>query len=238
MHVALAIGIVVWTVLLWIGFWALWFLRWLASLFPAGRPSGPGGPIGGMHRPPPVRVPALQQTILLSPFDLTIVCLVLVFGLLAIILGYLLVRRRATLDAPGPDEERSSVWSWGLFLSQLRDLWMALRGFWRTAAGAVAVSSPAGSTEPAAGQQDDIRSLYRRFLRFAAVMRHPRAPAVTPTEFARLFGRVLPWRSAEVDTITAAYDRARYGLQPVSAERMTAAREALNRLEETNSGHH
>jgi hypothetical protein len=264
LQLGLALGIIGWHILLWIGYWLLLFLRWLSNLFPSGAQqprTQPGcvqppawllhfrrwlsswfgsggeepapGQLGCAQPPPPVRIPEVQDHIPISSSDATILAVVLVFGLLFALVAYLLIRHRVNVDEPGPDDERSSAWSWVLFLSQLRDLWVVLVCYWRgrlrRRQGAIGTNSAGKTTY----EEADIRGLYRRFLRRAAELNHRRPSAVTPLEFARSLNKAVRGRSADIAAVSDAYDQARYGEKAISAKTLAAVREAVTRFEAT-----
>jgi hypothetical protein len=229
MRAAVVAAIVAWQVALWIGYWILLFLRWLSSLFPAGS-EGPLHSRAMLPRPPPrVKLPQLQTHFALSTFNITAVFIVLVFVLLLALLVWLLTRQRARVEAPVQDDERSSVWSWALFLAQLRGLWAWL---WHTRHHGRARHATSGANSPAMPDDEyDVRTLYRRFQQRAAELRHPRAPATTPIEFARSLFRLEPRHSQEIGLVTEIYDRARYGQKTTAPEHRAAMRDAVRRWE-------
>lgn len=61
-----------------------------------------------------------------------------------------------------------------------------------------------------------IRQIYARLLALSARLGHPRPPARTPNEFLPTLASLFPDRRAELECITRAYLRVRYGLLPES----------------------
>jgi hypothetical protein len=59
-----------------------------------------------------------------------------------------------------------------------------------------------------------IRIIYARLLRLGAKLGEPRAPAVTPIEYLKSLERVFPASMDELELITSAYLRVRYGELP------------------------
>jgi len=231
MRVALRIAVVAWHLALWIGYWILLLLAWLVSLIPAG-PAGPLHSRIGRPRPPsPIRLPGLSPHFATVSFDATTVAIVLAAASAVAMLAWLLTRQRTARDTAGSQEERSSAWSWTLFLSQLQALWTALRHR-RPAPHAHATSEPPAT---AGNDERDVRALYRRFQKRAADLHHPRAPATTPMEFARSLLGFAPARAPEIGLIATLYDRARYGQKTISREQKTAMRDAVLRWETPDS---
>jgi len=108
------------------------------------------------------------------------------------------------------NEERTSLWSWGLFLAQLHALRRSLLN--RVRQRVSSPSTPAGTLVAWDEERDiaEIRRLYRRLLKWAAAHGHPRHPSRTPHEFARELRRTLPSYSEAISKITDFYGSARY----------------------------
>ena len=229
MQAAVVVAIIAWQVTLWIGYWILLFLRWLSSLFPAGSQRPLHSRAVLPHAPPHIRLPQLQTHLVVSTFDITAVFVVLVFALLLALLVWLLTRQRTRVEASAQDDERSSVWSWALFLEQLRDLWASLS---QTRLHAHVQHAIPGTSSSAVPEDEyDVRALYRRFLRRAAELRYPREPATTPVEFAGRLFRAEPKHRQEIGLVTEIYDRARYGQEATSPDHSAAMRDAVRRWE-------
>ncbi len=230
MWAAVDIALLAWRVTLWVGYWILLFLAWLSSLFPAWR-AGPLHGGGVVPRPPaPVRLPGISPHFSGPSFDATIIVIALAAAVLLALLAWLLTRQSATVEVAVSDEERSSAWSWTLFLSQLRALWDALwqRQNLRIKPHAGAAPRP---TIIAAADELDVRALYRRFQQRAAELRCPRLPTATPVEFARTLLRFAPARAPDIGMVTEVYDRARYGSKAVAPDQKTTMRDAVQRWE-------
>lgn len=226
MRAAVVAGLFAGHVALWIGYWILVFLAWLSSLFPSGTAGVARGRAFLPKPPPPVEVPKLTPQIAVSPADATIVFVVLAVALLFGLIVWLLSRRRADVDDAATEEERDSVWSWSLFLAQLRGVWAAL---WQRRGALGKSPADTASTQAARGGGDaaDIRGLYRRFQQRAAELRLARSPASTPVEFARRLFRSHPAHAPEIRLITEVYDRARYGQKIIAPEEKTAMHDAV-----------
>ena len=120
------------------------------------------------------------------------------FALLAIWLACRFVKR----DPGADDEERSSLWSWRLFLSQLRQ---ALRGLRRSLRPSGA-RAPAGAHE--APPPSSVRQLYAAALRWCRERDRPRRPGDTPLEFEPVLDDETGGALAR--DLTQAYVLARY----------------------------
>jgi len=144
---------------------------------------------------------------------LTIIKLALpiVVVLLIVLIVWLLVRVRRVKISRRIDEIHESLWSWELFLTQLRAFFRALwlRLFPQHA---VEVSGQGSiddtATEPTART---IREVYRAMLRWAADRGYPRKRDETPYEFRLRLHTRLPLTEPELSTVTDAYTATRYG---------------------------
>ncbi len=122
------------------------------------------------------------------------------------------------------DEERESLGAARMMGAQLRALLAALAARFQRAAA----EGQGASEQPA----NTIRLLYRRVLQQAAIRGFTRAPAETPQEFAqRLAPLVSPDEfDADLETLTAAYEQARYGNREPSSSEVTALSERTEHL--------
>ncbi len=66
-----------------------------------------------------------------------------------------------------------------------------------------------------------IRIIYARLLKLGSRLGQPREPAVTPTEYLAVLDRVFPASRDELELITNAYLRVRYGELPESRTEVT-----------------
>lgn len=92
-------------------------------------------------------------------------------------------------------------------------------------------------------QAADLRRLFRRFgtgsaraiyaslLALLAAVGHPRQPGQTPYEYELVAEEVLPARQADIEAITEAYVRARYGEMEIDAEELARLQEAWKRVQ-------
>ena len=143
---------------------------------------------------------------------------ILVLVLLILIVRVLLLRRpmRVTRRLV---EIHESLWSWELFLTQIkaffRALWLRLFPQ-QTIETQVHESESDASTEPTARS---IREVYRAMLHWAAQRGHPRKRDETPYEFRARLRTNLPLVEPEVSVVTEAYTAIRYGrIVPTEAD--------------------
>ncbi len=139
------------------------------------------------------------------------ILLPIVVVVLLVSIVWLLMRVRRAKIARRVDEVHESLWSWELFLTQLRAFFRAL---WLRLFPRHAVEVPGqGSiddvaTEPTART---IREVYRAMLRWAADRGYPRKRDETPYEFRLRLHTRLPLTEPELSTVTDAYTATRYG---------------------------
>jgi len=143
---------------------------------------------------------------------LKIVLPILFVLLVAVLVWWVLRRRRARIAARSRAEEiHESVWSWDLFLAQLKALFWALFGrfFPRRAlpkgdqsAQAVIEGGPSVRT---------IREIYRMLLKRTAKLGYPRHKNETPYEFRQRLDERTPLAEPRLSLITDAYAASRYG---------------------------
>ncbi|HYF62956.1 MAG TPA: DUF4129 domain-containing protein, partial [Herpetosiphonaceae bacterium] len=153
---------------------------------------------------------------------------ILAQGLAALLLALLiwlvvrqvLRRRRRLGDRAETDEQRSSVWSWGQFGADVRNLLQGLLP---------ARPAPDAALE-GGGAPARIRRAYRRMLALGAASASPRQPQQTPAEYRAALGAAVPEGTESLATLTAAYEQARYGPAP-DQNQAAAAERALEQIE-------
>ena len=123
------------------------------------------------------------------------------------------------------DESRESVWSWADVRASWRAWFRRRRRGWRVSPLADYGTGPAGA----------IRRCYAEFLTLAAARGSSRHTSETPAEFAGVVRAAHPSVADAVDTLTATYSRARYGLAALSREEIEGARAALEQMRRTRS---
>ncbi|MEW5985708.1 MAG: DUF4129 domain-containing protein [Chloroflexota bacterium] len=78
-----------------------------------------------------------------------------------------------------------------------------------------------------------IRRIYSQLCQAAAANGYPRDEAETPYEYLPVVTRLWPERTADLERITEAYVRTRYGQTPEDADELEQLREAWRRIERT-----
>jgi hypothetical protein len=187
-------------------------LAWLFGLLHFGgvRTSSSGSLFG--RRPQPGRnVDAIILAWLQKHLPVPVL-LALLLVMFAIMLSVWLAMRFRMWRTEAEDEERTSVWSWRLFLSQLRQLLRQIRPSFRAAAAAGRLARQA--PEPPISTA---RQLYTAVLRWCREHERPRPPAATPFEFESALSDET--EAALAHDLTAAYVRTRYAeAEPPPAE--------------------
>ena len=79
----------------------------------------------------------------------------------------------------------------------------------------------------------DARAIYRELLRLGGRLGRRRAPSETPQEYERVLAGVTPLDGGQDDlrVLTEVYSQARYEAEPPTIAAVTAARQALERLQ-------
>jgi hypothetical protein len=147
---------------------------------------------------------------------------------LIIIALFFLIRNR-TRRREGAEEERESLWSWSTLADDLRGLLAGRRraqpgGGLRAALAALRGSDPASR----------VRRSYIRLLLLGEARERPRPAPQTPHEYASAAGALLPTAAQPVDTLTVAYEQARYNPQGVTAADAEAAERAWAAIEQAD----
>jgi hypothetical protein len=151
------------------------------------------------------------------------------FALLPIVLllGLLLFARSRARRLAAADEERESLWSWSNLAEDLRGLLGSLRvpvpaGGLRAALASLRGGDPASR----------VRRSYIRLLLLGEAHQQPRPVSHTPREYVPTAGALVPLAAQPVDTLTGAYERARYNPDAVSAADAEAAEQAWAAIEQ------
>lgn len=189
----------------------------LHSLFPSnGRQVPPAAP-----RPRNLNLP--PQTIaapLIVPF-VKILLPILLAIVVILFIRWIVRRPRHVRIITGRRivELHESLWSWTLFWSQLKALFLSLfrRFFPQRAAGeGLQIATEANETEPAVRS---IREIYRALLKHAATRGYPRRKDETPYEFRQRLDEKTPLAEPQLAVVTEAYTITRYGaIVPDEAE--------------------
>ncbi|MGH8980169.1 MAG: DUF4129 domain-containing protein [Acidimicrobiales bacterium] len=212
---------------------------WLAHLLPnfhlhagAPRPQAHGRSAPGKLPPAPHEHALTWLSVTISV--LVAVAVVVVVVLVARVALSAIRRRTAAQPDAGGDEERESIFSWDHVLTQLRAAWRHLLAHLRPRPRPSSASGALAAMETADVDDGSARAAYRRLLRAARAAGHGRAPSETTAELEARLGAALAGTldGEPLATLTAIYDRARYGeVDTGAAERgvATVAADALAR---------
>jgi hypothetical protein len=146
---------------------------------------------------------------------------------LLIVALFFLARRRNRRGA-GADEERESLWSWEGLAEDLLGLFGRRAG--RAAGGLRDALARLRGDDPASR----IRRSYIRLLLLGEERSIPRSAPQTPHEYAPVAQSALPAAAHPVDTLTDAYERARYRPGGATSADADAAERAWGALEQAN----
>lgn len=182
---------------------------------------------------PPIKIdvaPPAGEALAIFPHWLQTVIRIF-FALLPIILilGLLLLARNRARRRAGADEERESLWSWAGLVDDLRGLLAGRRGA-QPAGGLRAALAALRGGDPASR----VRRSYIRLLLLGEAHEHPRPAPHTPHEYAPAAEAMLPTAAQPVDTLTDAYERARYNPNSVTAADADAAERAWAAIEQAD----
>ena len=173
---------------------------------------------GGVHVPP-------QLTLVLK--------WLLIIAIAAVILKLLqgMLRRLRVVEDQGVEEIHESVWS-------PAELWAALRALWLRLLNALGIGRQKPVTHalaPATAQERaalSVRQVYQRLLAMAAGLDHPRPPNRTPYEFLGDLNSLLPASQADLQAMTDAYVRARYGVDVTGTDDVDLVQQAWQRVKQ------
>jgi hypothetical protein len=151
------------------------------------------------------------------------------FALLPILLviGLLLLARRRLRRQQDTDEERESLWSWSSLADDLRGLLARRRRPSRDGGLRAALARLRGG-DPVSR----IRRSYIRLLLAGEARNQPRAARQTPREYAADAGTMLPAAAQPIETLTAAYERARYHPTGATTADADSAEQAWQSIEQ------
>jgi hypothetical protein len=210
-----------------------WLVSWIAGLFPHKASSSTPPPVKPRKKPPvhPVSNDALNTLLPIMKVIAPILLLLLVVSLVWLALRR---RRRLPLRFSRLDEDlHESLWSWLLLWSQLKAMLRAFFGrfFSRSEEGgdtsqavtAEAIGNPAVRT---------IRDIYRALLKKAAGRGYPRKKDETPYEFRQRLDEREPVVEPQLEAITEAYARVRYGGDQPDYEEVVAVRGQWSELDQ------
>ena len=196
-----------------------WLLTWYESLFPPHLPNPTSSSNNGRTGlPNPAHLSALPPFIV--PFVRVLIPILLLLVAFLLLRWALRRRRRTRIKSrKRVIEIHESVWSWRLFLAQLRGLLLALWHRFFPPRAAAEEEQTLLDDRKAAPAVRTIREMYRAMLKRAAGRGYSRLRIETPYEFQqRLDGRT-PLASPHITPITDAYTAIRYGdIVPEEAE--------------------
>ena len=222
------------TVLIWIitvvayPFFLLleYLIRLLRSLFGDRSQETERNEFAQAPTPEPLPEPP-ERAVEAMPEPFRWVALLVVAAGVFIIFMLVLRQLRRTPEEEG-DEVRESVLTASLLQSQLAELWAHLRARF---------GPPPEEPDPflsLEGESDTrrlIRSVYQRLLALAQIQSAPRLQGETPSRYGGRLAERPGFDGALVQTITGAYDEARYGDLPPSEQTAAAAAEAWQEIE-------
>lgn len=214
--------------------------NWLVGLLRGVhiRASGNGPSSPSLPGPPklPNKYGASAHTTLLSVLAIVLTVVVAIAALVVLVLlirWVLQARRRRRARDEAVDVDRESIFSWGHLGTQLR---ATIRKFLVRLRSRHCPSLPVAD-EPAMSNVVDVddgtaRAAYRRLLRAARATGRGRAPSETTHELETRLAAALSGTLDEraLTTLTAIYDRARYGGEEPSDPERTAAFAAADSL--------
>ena len=171
-------------------------------------------------RPPQiqdVRTPALKRiqgqgpdpvvTIIVPVLKIVLPLLFMVLMIRLILI--LLKRRRVRLMRTEQEELFESIWSWNLFLTQLKAIWLAI--WLRFFPGRMHEQEVVQEGMSGGATARGIRAIYRALLRWAASRGYGHRREETPYEFEERLQQKFPQSEPELGSLTEAYSKFRYG---------------------------
>ncbi|HUZ89345.1 MAG TPA: DUF4129 domain-containing protein [Candidatus Acidoferrales bacterium] len=231
--VALTVFAWLWTLVQYAAFVLRELLVFLSNLVPRGGGSA-SAPLAPAPPPPlaPPPVWHLPHWQLGNPSSLLEVAAVILVGILVMVAAVMARSAHGQWGGEVAEEEqRSSLWSWGLFWRGLRDQFKRSRGPRRPAPDSAQTGLAAAERIPA------VRELYRAVLRFGRTHGLARNPGQTPSEYRPILARAVP--PDLTDAITAAYIETRYGeraLVSAKADRLIQRWESFEAGQDQESG--
>lgn len=197
-----------------------WLLTWYESLFPPHLPpvSSNSSKNGRTGLTNPAHLSVLPSFVI--PLAKVLIIILLLLGAFLLLRWALRKRRRTRIKSrKRVTEIHESVWSWRLFLAQLRGLLLALWRRFFPPRATVAEEQAVLDDRKSAPNVRTVREMYRALLKRASGRGYSRLRIETPYEFQqRLDGRT-PLASPHIAPITDMYTAIRYGdIVPDEAE--------------------
>jgi hypothetical protein len=182
---------------------------------------------------PPIRIdvapPAGEVLGIFPPWLQTVLRIFFALLPILLILGLLVLARNRARRRVSVDEERESLWSWAGLVDDLRGLLAGRRGA-TPAGGLRAALAALRGGDPASR----VRRSYIRLLLLGEAHEKPRPAPHTPHEYAPAATTMLPAAVQPVETLTDAYERARYNPNRVTSADADAAERAWAAIEQAD----
>ena len=221
------------TVLIWIvtvvayPFFILleYLIRLLRSLFGEREQEAPLTEFAQAPTPEPLPEPPERAVEAMPEPFRWVALLVLAAGVFIIFM--LVLRRLTSRPEEESDEVRESVLTANLLQSQLAELWARLRSRFGPPPEE---PDPFLSLEGESDTRQLIRLIFQRLLEAADWRNAARLQGETPRRFGGRLAEEPDFDGGLVQTITGAYDEARYGDEPPSEQTATAAAEAWQEM--------
>ena len=188
-----------------------WLFDWWTKLFPPHLPTITRP--GSQHQPakPPHPLTAQATSSLVLTLKVLVPILLLILAIFIIRWALRRTRRVQLVQRRRSVEVRESLWSWSLFLAQLKAILFALFGRFFPRKAVAERSTLENNDLPAEPTSRSVRELYRLLLQRAAAHGYPRKKDETPDEFKQRLNDHLPTAEPQLAVVTQAYTATRYG---------------------------
>ncbi len=208
-----------------------WLLQWWFSRFPPHWPAITpiNSQLSSTRTPPPFASTSPGVVVTANVLLFLVIFLLLFFVLRRILRGRKIVRislKRRTSDL------HESVWSWTLFLAQLRVFWEAfLRFLLRRKTSDNGEKRVEGVEVTGAPAVRTVREIYRVFLKRAERAGHRRKRDETAYEFQQRLIPQVPQIEPQINQLTESYTRVRYGESQPDEVELASVRQVWQELE-------
>jgi hypothetical protein len=177
--------------------------------------------------PYPPELEPLAETPLVSALPPWLIPSILVaIALIVLLIAFRRMRTRVRRGRRQGETEQEDLLSGGDLLSLLKN---NLRGRMQEAADALLSRLRPASRILAAAR---IRQIYTQLMDLAGDLKQPRPEGKTPLEFVPVLVRLFPGEQREVELVTHAYVKVRYGEYPETREEIDALEAAWQRISE------
>ena len=207
---------------------------WLISLIhPGAHPPAFRNPSSRPPQTRPVTPPASAFVQSILPFISATLAVLLILLLVLIVRRLLLRRKRIRMAKQGPTEDiHESLWSWSLFWNQLKSLLRAFFGRFLPQPVALEETTVIPAEIRADPAARTIREIYRAFLKKAASFGYARKKDETPNELRQRLDEKAPIVEPQLEAITEAYTKVRYGASIPDADDMAHIQKTWNDLDQ------